>query len=76
MHEESLFEAALERTSPAERQAFLDEACAGRPEMRRQVEDLLRLNDAAEPVSFALLNKHFNRKHGPGAYYGQLDERG
>jgi len=33
--------------------------------------DTLRLNDAAGSVSSTLLNKHFNRKHGPGAYYGQ-----
>jgi L-ribulose-5-phosphate 4-epimerase len=31
----------------------------------------LVLNPAANPVSQALLDKHFLRKHGPGAYYGQ-----
>ncbi|HET9522652.1 MAG TPA: L-ribulose-5-phosphate 4-epimerase [Terrimicrobiaceae bacterium] len=31
----------------------------------------LQLNPAANPVSQALLDKHFLRKHGPGAYYGQ-----
>jgi L-ribulose-5-phosphate 4-epimerase len=31
----------------------------------------LTLNPAAPPVSRALLDKHFLRKHGPGAYYGQ-----
>ena len=29
------------------------------------------LNPAASPVSTALLHKHFLRKHGSGAYYGQ-----
>lgn len=29
------------------------------------------LNGAAGPISEALLRKHFLRKHGPGAYYGQ-----
>lgn len=29
------------------------------------------LNPGAEPVSQALLDKHYLRKHGPGAYYGQ-----
>jgi L-ribulose-5-phosphate 4-epimerase len=29
------------------------------------------LNPAAEPIPQALLDKHFLRKHGPGAYYGQ-----
>jgi L-ribulose-5-phosphate 4-epimerase len=29
------------------------------------------LNPAVRPISKALLDKHFLRKHGPGAYYGQ-----
>ena len=29
------------------------------------------LNPASEPLSMALLHKHFRRKHGPAAYYGQ-----
>jgi L-ribulose-5-phosphate 4-epimerase len=29
------------------------------------------IDPAAEPVSKELLNRHFLRKHGPGAYYGQ-----
>jgi L-ribulose-5-phosphate 4-epimerase len=32
------------------------------------------LNAAAEPIPAALLDKHFFRKHGPGAYYGQVKE--
>lgn len=31
----------------------------------------LQINPAASPISQALLDKHFLRKHGPGAYYGQ-----
>jgi L-ribulose-5-phosphate 4-epimerase len=31
----------------------------------------LQINPGAPPVSQALLDKHFLRKHGPGAYYGQ-----
>ncbi|PTX97257.1 L-ribulose-5-phosphate 4-epimerase [Verrucomicrobia bacterium LW23] len=31
----------------------------------------LRLNPAAQPISKALLDKHFLRKHGATAYYGQ-----
>ena len=31
----------------------------------------LHINPAATPISQALLDKHFLRKHGPGAYYGQ-----
>ncbi|MFO0936339.1 MAG: serine/threonine-protein kinase [Gemmataceae bacterium] len=38
---EEFFFAALDRTSPADRAAYLDEACAGRPELRARVEKLL-----------------------------------
>jgi L-ribulose-5-phosphate 4-epimerase len=31
----------------------------------------LQLNPDAEPLAHALLDKHFYRKHGAGAYYGQ-----
>jgi L-ribulose-5-phosphate 4-epimerase len=31
------------------------------------------LNDAMPPMQKELLDKHFLRKHGPGAYYGQKD---
>ena len=37
-------------------------------QMARQA---LQVNPSAEPISQALLDKHFLRKHGPGAYYGQ-----
>jgi L-ribulose-5-phosphate 4-epimerase len=37
-------------------------------EMARQA---LQINPAASPISQALLDKHFLRKHGPDAYYGQ-----
>jgi tetratricopeptide (TPR) repeat protein len=43
MSERDIFIAALQQEDPAQRQDFLDEACAGQPELRRQVEDLLRL---------------------------------
>lgn len=33
--------------------------------------ETLRINPDAQPLSQAQLNKHFFRKHGPGAYYGQ-----
>lgn len=33
------------------------------------------LNASAHPIDQALLDKHFLRKHGPGAYYGQGDAR-
>src|SRR5262245_3074670 len=45
MTEESLFAAALERSDPAERRAFLDGACAGDPGLRRRVERLLAADE-------------------------------
>jgi L-ribulose-5-phosphate 4-epimerase len=33
--------------------------------------ETLRLNPATPPMPSALLDKHFLRKHGPQAYYGQ-----
>src|SRR6516165_9303350 len=47
MTERDIFIAALQKEDPAERQAYLDEACAGQPDLRRQVEDLLRLHEGA-----------------------------
>lgn len=37
----------------------------------RLASETLRVNPAIEPIPAALLDKHFLRKHGPGAYYGQ-----
>src|SRR5262249_26376836 len=47
MIERDIFIAALQKEDPAERQAYLDEACAGQPELRKQVDDLLRLYQSA-----------------------------
>jgi serine/threonine protein kinase len=47
MNQESIFAAALEKGDPAERAAFLDEACAGDPGLRRRVEALLQSHDEA-----------------------------
>jgi serine/threonine protein kinase len=44
---ESIFFAALEKQSPAERRAFLDEACADDAELRRRVEKMLAAQAAA-----------------------------
>jgi L-ribulose-5-phosphate 4-epimerase len=33
--------------------------------------ETLRINPKTQPMQTALLNKHFLRKHGPAAYYGQ-----
>ena len=37
----------------------------------RLASETLRINPAAKPIRRALLDKHFLRKHGPRAYYGQ-----
>jgi L-ribulose-5-phosphate 4-epimerase len=37
----------------------------------RLASETLRLNPRTQPLPSALLDKHFLRKHGPGAYYGQ-----
>jgi eukaryotic-like serine/threonine-protein kinase len=41
MNEETLFAAALEKSTPSDRQAFLEKACAGDVALRRRVERLL-----------------------------------
>jgi L-ribulose-5-phosphate 4-epimerase len=38
--------------------------------------ETLRVAPAAKPMQRALLNKHFFRKHGPSAYYGQARAAG
>src|SRR5262245_62653837 len=42
MSERSIFLNALDREDPAARAAYLDEACAGKPDLRRRIERLLR----------------------------------
>ena len=41
-------------------------------EVARMALHTMMLNPSCEAVSNALRDKHFFRKHGPGAYYGQL----
>ncbi len=40
-------------------------------ELARMALDTLTLSAALSPIPQYLLDKHFRRKHGPGAYYGQ-----
>jgi hypothetical protein len=47
-NEESLFEAARNLPNATARNAFLDEACAGEPEMRARIEALLEAGNEAE----------------------------
>ena len=39
--------------------------------LARLASETLRLNPKLKPMQPALLDKHFLRKHGPRAYYGQ-----
>jgi serine/threonine protein kinase/tetratricopeptide (TPR) repeat protein len=48
--EKSVFLAAIERSSAAERAAYLDQACAGDAQLRSAVEALLRAHDAPQPA--------------------------
>src|SRR5262245_14475026 len=47
MNECDIFIAALEKSSPNERQSFLDEACGGNTALRRRIESLLQSHDQA-----------------------------
>src|SRR5947209_15567299 len=47
MTERDIFVAALQQDDPARRRAYLDGACARQPDLRRQVQDLLRLHEGA-----------------------------
>jgi L-ribulose-5-phosphate 4-epimerase len=43
-------------------------------DVARMAYDTVTLNGAADPIPTTLLDKHFFRKHGPNAYYGQTRE--
>ena len=47
MNEEEIFHEALARGGPRDREAYLEQACAGRPALRASVEALLRANVGA-----------------------------
>src|SRR5207302_8129959 len=50
MNEESLFAAALEKATAAERRAFLDEACAGDGALRQRLERLLAAHQQSRGI--------------------------
>src|SRR5438132_7262422 len=82
MTERDIFIAALQKEDPADRRAYLDESCARQPELRRQVEHLLRLHEgagsfleepAAEPAASAAISaaaEHAPSGEAPGAVIG------
>src|SRR5262249_21517414 len=45
-----LFLAALEKPTPADRGAFLDDACAADPALRQRLDALVRAHDRPDPV--------------------------
>src|SRR6185436_13000887 len=47
MNERAIFTEALDRDTPDDRAAYLDEACAGDPVLRARVEALLRSHEGA-----------------------------
>jgi serine/threonine protein kinase len=62
MSERSIFLTALEKQTPQERDAYLDEACAGDAALRRRVEALLREHEGAgsfleEPAAEVVTDK-------------------
>src|SRR5262245_43461969 len=65
MSEEALFNLALEKPSPEERAAFLDQACAGQPQLRAAIEALLHVYEGAG----SFLNKP-PVEQGPGRWLG------
>ena len=50
MSEETIFDAALELSDPADRAVYLDSACRGDVALRRRVEALLQAHSAADPL--------------------------
>jgi WD40 repeat protein/serine/threonine protein kinase len=48
--EKALFLAALDKATPAEQAAFLEQACAGDPNLRQRVEALLRASEQPDSV--------------------------
>ena len=53
MNEESLFAAALEKTTPTERQALLEEACAGDTTLRQRLDQLLAAHQRSCGIAHA-----------------------
>src|SRR5262249_36158882 len=70
MSERTVFLAALERSDPAERTAYLDGACAGDPALRQRVEVLLRSHEEAgsflEIPALQAADKEPRAEGGPG----------
>jgi eukaryotic-like serine/threonine-protein kinase len=72
--ERTIFLSAIEKSSPADRVAYLDAACAGDDRLRAEVEELLaahdRLGMADSPASTATVDQP--GREGPGTVIGQF----
>src|SRR5688500_9379925 len=70
MTERDIFIVALQKDDPAERRAYLDEACGGRPDLRKQVESLLLLHEGAG----SFLENPADRPAATGAFQEAADQ--
>jgi serine/threonine protein kinase/tetratricopeptide (TPR) repeat protein len=70
MQEQSLFIEALEKEDPAERAAFLDQACAGDPALRQRIERLLERHEQAGNFLEAPTPAEAPITEGPGTVLG------
>ncbi len=72
---EVIFFTALEKGSPQERAAYLDEACAGDPDLRRRIEKMLAARDQAgsfleKPAKSAAITVDYALAERPGSVIG------
>src|SRR4051812_3810787 len=72
MTERDIFIAALQKEDPAQRRAYLDAACARQPQLRQQLEHLLRLHEGAgsfleNPAAEAAVTGAFSAVSEPAA---------
>jgi tetratricopeptide (TPR) repeat protein/serine/threonine protein kinase len=73
-----LFCEALDRHTPEEQAAYLDQACQGKPEMRCRLDALLRLHDEARtfmkrPATGVLAKAPEANREGPGTHLGAYE---
>src|SRR5579871_2146129 len=88
MNERSIFAAALDIADPAERAAYLDNACTQQPELRKHLDELLTAQEKlgsflAEPpsvlektVAYAPVRENVGSTIGPYKLLQQIGEGG
>src|SRR5260370_26969059 len=75
MQEQSIFIEALEKEDPAERAAFLEQACASDPGLRQRIERLLKRHQQADsflesPAAALVATALEPLREGPGTVIG------